>query len=409
MADLSMFNIPDPNQIQSRLNQQRQAMWASGNTATMNQATLANALDAIFGNPEVNRAKAVQKTIGDATAALQPQEGETAIETEMRRLQAIRDAVGEIDPSIANEVNTRLLQLGQVKLEQDKLFADEARAQRKEGREIGEYSVDMATKAQNFQQKQAEGQNYWRKGANGIERMNVPLNDSVTRAQLREAGWVEGAGPNTEAEASDALTTKTASDLQAMLGKADEGLAAIASTVSQWQPEFSTLPTQLLMKGNNLKEYLTGTPLSPEVAKRAGDYELWRSNTTDAVNRYINLITGSAMGVEEAKRIIGTMPSAEDGGTAYVAKTRSAVQRLLQIRKRAATALASGLKLSVADIDKMPLPTVTQDEVDAFGRQFGLPPSGAVQRQPQAAPSRVPMVEGADLNSRIDQILNGGQ
>jgi hypothetical protein len=402
MADLSMFNIPDPKQIQSRLSQQRQQMWASGNTAAMNQATLANALDAIFGNPEVNRAKAVQKTIGDATATLKPEEGETAIETELRRLQAIRDAVGEIDPSIANEVNTRILQLGQVKLEQDKLFADESRANRKEGREIGEYSMTMAEKAQNFQQKAAEGQNYWRKGKAGIERMNVPLNDNVTRSQLREAGWIEGAGPNTEAEASDALTQKTSSDLQAQLGKADEGLAALATTVAQWKPEFSTLPTQLLMKGNNLKEFLTGAPISPDVAARAGEYEQWRANTTDAVNRYINMITGSAMGVEEAKRIIGTMPSADDGSTAYISKSRSAVQRLLQIRKRAATALASGLKLSVEDIDKMPLPTVSSQEVDAFGAQFGLPPAGAqVER---SAP-----IQPADFNTRIDQILNGGR
>jgi hypothetical protein len=408
MADLSMFNIPDPNQIQARVQQQRQAAWSSGNTIAMNQATFANGLEAIFGNPEVNRAKAVQKVISDVEGSLQPQEGETAIETEMRRLHAVREAVSDVDPSIANQVNTRILQLGQIKLEQDKLFADEARANRKEGREIGEYSMTMAEKAQNYQQKAAEGQNYWRRGKNGIERMNVPLNDNITRMQLREGGWVEGAGPNTEAEATDALTTKSQSDLQAQIGKADEGLAAIASTVTQWKPEFSTLPTQLLMKGNNLKEFLTGSPISPDVAARASQYEHWRSNTTDAVNRYINMITGSAMGVEEAKRIISTMPSADDGATAYVSKSRSAVQRLLQIRKRAATALASGLQLSTADIDKMPLPTVSPEEVDAFGAQFGLPPSASLVEREAPAPTRVPMVEG-NLNSRIDQILNGGR
>lgn len=407
-GDLSMFNIPDPNQIQARLQQQRQQAWSSGNSVAMNQATFANGLDAIFGNPEVNRAKAIQKVLGEAEKQLKPEEGETAVDTEIRRMMAQRDAVAEIDPSIASQINTRILQLGQIKLEQDKLRAEDARATRKEGREIGEYSIDMANKAQDFAQKANEGQNYWRKGGNGIERMNVPLNDNVTRRQLREAGWVEGQGPNTEAEASDALTQKSTSDLQAQIGKADEGLAAIASTVSQWKPEFSTLPTQLLMKGNNLKEYLTGTSISPEVAKRAGEYEMWRANTTDAVNRYINLITGSAMGVEEAKRIIGTMPSTDDGGTAYVSKTRSALQRLLQIRKRGATALASGLNLSVADIDKMPLPTVSAEEVDAFAAQFGLPPSGSLVEREKPQATRVPMVEG-NLNSRIDAILNGGR
>lgn len=400
MADLSMFNLPDPQAIQARNQQQLRAQWGSGNAAAMQQATVTNALDAIFGNPEVNRAKAVQKVLGEATNQLKPVEGETGIETELRRLQAMRDAVGEIDPTIANQVNTRILQLGQIKVEQDKLFADQRRDDRKEVRDIGEYSANMKKSAQDFKQKEAEGQNYWRKGPNGLERMNVPLNDAVVRNQLRAGGWTEGNGPNTEAEASDALSKKTTSDLEAQLGKADEGLAAIASTVSQWDPSFNQLPTQLLMKGNNLAEYMTGNSLSPEIAQRAGKYEQWRANTTDSVNRYINLITGSAMGVEEAKRIMSTMPNAEDGSTAYVAKTRSAVQRLLQIRKRSATALSSGLNLSVKDIEKMPLPTVTQQEVEQFGAAFGLPPMGVTQ-QPERG------VSPSSLDSRINSILNG--
>ncbi len=401
MADLSMFNLPDPAAIKARYDQQRQQAWSSGNSYAMNQATFANALDTIFGNPEVNRAKAIQKVLGDASAALTPEEGETAIESELRRLQAMRDAVGEIDPSVANQVNTRILQLGQIKLEQDKLFAEERRANAKEGREVVDHALNVRESEQKFNQKKNEGQNYWRKGPNGIERMNVPVDDTVMRQQLRTGGWIEGAGPNTEAEAGDALQKKTQADLEQVLGKADEGLAAIASTAMQYKPEFSTLPTQLLAKGNNLKEYLTGSPISPEIAKQAGEYEQWRSNTTDALNRYINLITGSAMGVEEAKRIISTMPSADDGHTQYMAKTRSAAQRLLQIRKRAATALSSGLNLSVSDIDKMPLPTVTQQEVDQFVQAFGLPGSTPAPEAP-AAPAAP-----KGLNSRIDDILNG--
>ena len=50
----------------------------------------------------------------------------------------------------------------------------------------------------------------------------------------------------------------------------------------------------------------------------------------DNLNRYIKEITGAAMGVEEAKRIISAQPNMDDGPTAFMAKI-TATQRAAEL------------------------------------------------------------------------------
>jgi len=52
-----------------------------------------------------------------------------------------------------------------------------------------------------------------------------------------------------------------------------------------------------------------------------------RAEVTDNLNRYIQEITGAAMGVEEAKRIISSMPSSEDSPRMFMAKLRRVTER----------------------------------------------------------------------------------
>jgi len=375
MADLSSFQLPDAAAIQARNRQQRQAQWSSGNPQAMQQATIQNALDAVFGNPEEVRAKKIQNVLSQAQQNVQPQDGDTDVDVELRRLKSMRDAVGDLDPTVSSQINTRMLQLGQVKLEQDKLFAEERRANNKDLRESATTVADLEQKGLNVAQDKSEAQNYWRKkpDGSGIERRSILKTDAVTRAQMRDPsqGWVEGDGPKTEAEASDILSKKTRGDLESAVISGRNLMSTFTQIQNKYDPSFMTVPTQLLMGGNRWAEKLTGQSISPQVAAKAQQYYEFKSTAVDALNRYINLITGAAMGKQEEGRIRSAFPDAEDDSPQqFQSKLRSTMRSVLGVQRRAEQALAAGLGLWDGEkLSQLALPAIDDKELDAAMQQ----------------------------------------
>lgn len=144
------INIPTPQDVLAQLQAQRMQMIGSGDRVLQTQAVTQQAMDAIFGNPAVRKAQEVQSRIQRATAEITPTAGESDIDTELRRLTAMRDGLVDKFPDVATQINEQMLQLGQIKMERDKLrqdtfFKDQenTRANERERREGVMHNVKM--------------------------------------------------------------------------------------------------------------------------------------------------------------------------------------------------------------------------------------------------------------------------
>lgn len=391
-------SIESPQEVLARLRQERQAMAASGNVSAISQATLSNGLDAIFGNPEVKGAQQLQQRLKAAQEGAQPQDGDDDITAEMRRISAMRDAVADLDPGLANEMTTQLLQLGTVKAEREKLMAQgqlarnrDQRGENKDQRDAIKMGFDVAAKAQEIERKSGEGQNFWKRVGSQIKHVAIPADASLERRKLMAEGWIEGTGPTSEAEANSIVgekpTKPVQTDLQTQLLNANTQMDAFARIAQKFEPDFLTLPNKAIMKGVKIADAIgAGGAVPAELMGKYTRFIEFRANSIDAFNQYIKSITGAAMAVPEAERIQkGFVDAENDGPQEFVAKMRGTAQQVLGIQKRAALALQNGIPVTPENLQAMIVPTVSQEEVDTFLSRFGIPARGAAAKKPGTA------------------------
>ena len=138
--------FPDPNKIIEQLWQQRAQTMTQGTPQQQRNQNVETALDAVFGNPVVVRQQRAAQQIKNAekaSLATLP-EGASDIDKEMARIRAQRDAAVDLDPNLASQLNMRLLQLGNMRLEQDKLKAEEKRAEGRFGMDSERFEREQA-------------------------------------------------------------------------------------------------------------------------------------------------------------------------------------------------------------------------------------------------------------------------
>lgn len=410
------LNLPSPQQVQAANRARYQEMWASGNPQAMQQATFSNFLDSIFGNPQEVQAKQIMATLNSAQSSVTAQEGDTDVDTEIRRIKAMRDAVADKDPQVASQLNMQMLQLGQVKLEQDKLKAEatykaaaEQRAQSAEERAAALFPIEAATKGNEFAQSLGEGVNYMDPKTGAM--VNVPANDALKRAELRARGYVEAGKPTLQGSKEDVvgLTKPVSTDLQTSIINSAKQLDAFAQIAQKWNPSFLTLPTQVVQAANKGFERLTGKNISPDVAAQAQQYYDFRVQTMQALNTYIKSITGAQAAVAEYDRLERSFPNMNMGPTEYLSALRESVKNTLGISKRAGQALQSGLNVTPemqkacqtagqpCIWDSISTPPVSDQEVDAFLQRFGVPARATSQ------PVEKPAAGGMSLEDRLNK------
>lgn len=114
--------------------------------------------------------------------------------------------------------------------------------------------------------------------------------------------------------------------------KLTESLGRMREISRQFRPEFLTFEEQAKQYGISWLDKFDATRsnLTPEQIQQHAQYTAFRRDTVDNLNRYIKEITGAAMGVEEAKRIISAQPNMDDGPTAFMAKIK-ATQRAAEL------------------------------------------------------------------------------
>lgn len=386
--------VETPQEVLARLQQERRAMTASGNVSAIQQATVSNSLDALFGNPEVKQSQAIQSRMKMAQQSIQPQEGDDDITSEMRRVSAMRDAVQDLDPSLANEMTTQLLQLGTIKTERAKLQAQQTLAQHRDERgeiklqsDLANTSQTMAARLQDMNSQSGKGTNFWKRDGQGIKHITIPEENSLEKKARMAQGWIEGTGPTTEAEANGIVnpTKAETTDLQKNYVEAQGQANALATIAQRFNPDFLKLPNQWLMGGRAYVERL-GLKLPADQMAKLEQYTQFKQDSVDAFNRYIKFITGAQMAVAEAERIQKGFPNADkDSPTQFQAKMRETARQILGVQRRTGQALKSGIQIGPDQIeacksgngpcvwDSIQVPSVSDEEVDQFLGKFGMP------------------------------------
>lgn len=130
MADDSGLDIPNPTDIQAAQQAQIQQGLGAASPFQRNSAIGTMLGRSLFGNPQLQQANTIQNGLKSAQDALPPQaQDETDVDYTLRKLKAQRDAVADVSPQLAAQLNTQILTLGQKKIENSRLQAADARQQ----------------------------------------------------------------------------------------------------------------------------------------------------------------------------------------------------------------------------------------------------------------------------------------
>lgn len=423
MADYGGFQVQTPQEVLARLQAQRDQFRQSNNPAVRRQAIVDQALDSLFGNPQIQAAENVTAALNkagkkamDASLAA----GDDDLSSEMRRLKAMRDAIADVDPATASQINGQLLKLGTEKMERAKLLAEteykrneDLRQGAEAGRQEGEYQMKVAEFPLDIKAKQAEIATKLSETVNYAnpktgEVINVGSLDSLAIKQLQKAGWVK-VGLNVQTDEPGKLgqpTKPVQTDLQTNIIQSQQQLDMLGQVMQKYDPDWLKALPQIGMASLQVLEK-AGVKLDTKQAATLEDYAAFRRNSYDAFNRYIKFITGAQMSVAEAERISKGFPNPDsDSNTVFMSKTRETVKALLAVNMRAQQALKDGLpcaQTGECDWDKVITPQVPDKLVDQFMSNYLLKP----EQKPQilGRPNQQKQQSKSRLDSRIDQIL----
>lgn len=105
-------------------------------------------------------------------------------------------------------------------------------------------------------------------------------------------------------------------------------MGRLAQIQRGFDPKFLTYENQAKQYGISWLDKFDATRanLPPAELETHARYSAFKRDVTENLNRYIKEITGAAMGVEEAKRIISSMPNMEDAPTQFKAKLDATVR-----------------------------------------------------------------------------------
>lgn len=148
-------------------------------------------------------------------------------------------------------------------------------------------------------------------------------------------------------------------------GKVEEGVLADAAAITRlnsiqfsYKPEYQNIKFRTGQAWNTLKDKFGALP---ETEKRQlADYSQYKQNSLQNLNQTIKDLTGAAMGVQEAERIIASLPNAGtdifggDSPTEFEAKLNNAVKQTKYALARKNYALKKGLNWESLPLDSLP-------------------------------------------------------
>lgn len=107
-----------------------------------------------------------------------------------------------------------------------------------------------------------------------------------------------------------------------------EQMARLREISRQFKPQYLTFEERGKQYGVSWLDSWDATrgKLTPEMITELSDFTTFRRNVKENLNRYIKEITGAAMGVQEAERIIAAQPNENDSPTQFQAKLKATIR-----------------------------------------------------------------------------------
>lgn len=162
---------------------------------------------------------------------------------------------------------------------------------------------------------------------------------------------------------ANGITTKTKGDIEEKQFNAGERMARLDAIQQKFKPEYLQLKPRGKAAWSSAKDFM-GIDLGPEESEKLTEYTQFRQDATKNLNQEIKDITGSAMGVQEAERIIATMPNAGtgildgDSPTVFkakadnvIAQTRNAMIRYSYAKNNGLDPMKTGIEIQ--DVPKL--------------------------------------------------------
>lgn len=148
-------------------------------------------------------------------------------------------------------------------------------------------------------------------------------------------------------------------------GEVEKGVLADAAAISRlnniqfsYKPEYQNIKFRTGQAWNTLKDKFGGLP-EPE-KRQLAEYSQYKQNSLQNLNQTIKDLTGAAMGVQEADRIMASLPNAGadifsgDSPTEFEAKLNNAVKQTKYALARKNYALKKGLNWESLPLDSLP-------------------------------------------------------
>jgi Fe-S cluster biosynthesis and repair protein YggX len=158
-----------------------------------------------------------------------------------------------------------------------------------------------------------------------------------------------------------------------MLTSGEAG-ARLSSIRQRFKPEFLNIEKRIGFAWNTLAEKISANALKPEQKAELEQYYSFKSDTIDNLNQYIKEITGAAMTIPEAQRIMQAVPNAGEGildgdsPTQFKAKLDATMQRLLMVQARQTFAKKTGKPWSQIPLEQMN--GIIQNKTDELQGRF---------------------------------------
>jgi hypothetical protein len=211
----------------------------------------------------------------------------------------------------------------------------------------------------------------------------------LTADQRKKVGQIAEARTGTAAEKgapkvyTGALSKTAASDVEKQVITTADAVTRLNNIQFSYKPQYQNIGFRTKQAWNTLRDKFGGLP---ETEKRQlAEYSQYRQNALQNLNQTIKDITGAAMGVQEAERIIATLPNAGsdifggDSPTEFESKLNNGITQTKYALARRNYALKKGLNWESTPLDKMP--SIINDRGAAIAKQYNLDPKKAADLQ----------------------------
>jgi hypothetical protein len=173
------------------------------------------------------------------------------------------------------------------------------------------------------------------------------------------------------------LSKTTAGDVEKSVITTADAVTRLNNIQFSYRPEYQTIQYRGKQAWGTLKDKYVGLPEKEK--RQLTEYSQYRQNSLQNLNQTIKDITGAAMGVQEAERIIATLPNAGtgifdgDSPTEFEAKLNNAVQQTKYALARKQYSLRKGLNWESTPLEK--IPSIVQARGKAIAEQYNLDPN----------------------------------